>query len=137
MKNQSNGIVHSFESYSSFSVYFYLLSRLEIMKSHPLIIHPKLYHRTGFRQFEFGNEFNLEYSACQANQISKQWHFTFIWELFIFLCAFLLIKEIRDHENSSIDYPSQTVSQDRIQKVRIWNELNLEYSACQANEKSK
>ena len=119
MKNRSNGIVHSIERYSSFFVYFYLLRRLEIMRNHPLIIHPKFYHRTGFRQFEFENEFNLEYSACQANEKSKKSHCTFIWELFIFLCVFLLIKEIRDHEKSSIDYPSQTVSQDRIQTVRI------------------
>ena len=71
MKNRSNGIVHSFGSYSYFFVYFYLLRRLEIMKNHLLIIHPKLYHRTGFRQLEFENEFNLEYSACQANEKSK------------------------------------------------------------------
>ena len=68
MKNRSNGIVHSFDSYSTFFVYFYLLRRLEIMKNHQLIFHPKLYHSTGFRQFEFENEFNLEYSACQANE---------------------------------------------------------------------
>ena len=119
MKIGSNGIEHSFGSYSSFFLYFYLLRRLEIMKCHPLIIHPKLSHRTLFRQFEIGNEFNLEYSACQANEKSTYWHCTFIWELFIFHCVFLLIKEIRDHGKSSIDYPSQTLSQDRIQTVRI------------------
>ena len=71
MKNRSNGIVHSFGSYSTFFVYFYLLKRLEIMKSHPLILHPKPYHRTGLRLFEFVNELNLEFSACQANEKSK------------------------------------------------------------------